>query len=118
MVDVVDVIDVLDGHLMLFAQVVGKKKNRTKFSSSINLKMLKEYHMIMMNVILPLTMKNIQASYLMLFIVFYLLHMNIFETRARVRVSKIGRGLAWTDLWTAQWKLPQCEGAPEEKEKH
>ena len=34
--------------------------------------------MIMMNVILPLTMRNIQASYQMLFIVFYLLHMNIF----------------------------------------
>ena len=82
-VDVVDVINVLDGHLLLFAQVIGKKKNRTNYSSSINLKTLKEYHMIMMNVILPLTTRNIQASYLMLFIVFYLLHMNIFETRAR-----------------------------------
>ena len=59
----VDVIDVLDGHLLLFAQVVGKKKNKTKFSSSINLKTLKEYSMIMMNVILPLTTRNIQASY-------------------------------------------------------
>ena len=34
-VDVVDVIDVLEGHLFLFAQVVGKKKNRTKFSPNV-----------------------------------------------------------------------------------
>ena len=55
-----------------------------------------QYHMIMMNVILPLTTRNIQASYLMLFIVFYLLHMNIFETRARA-------------IW--RWTRPQRPGS-------
>ena len=69
--------------------------------------------MIMMNVILPLTMRNIQASYQMLFIVFYLLHMNIFETRARASPTR-----PVDSLGIVQWKLLQCEGAPEEKEKH